>query len=126
MSGRLPGSSNKRTDEGRAFARAVLLQDDVEMMVIAGAPVDVAAGANPVLRRLREQARMGVGTQEGCLPPNVFVHLADRLYGKVMDRVKLALGGKRPYEELTDAQLAERASLTASWASKVKELTNGQ
>lgn len=115
--GRPAGSSNKRTEEGREFARAVLLQDDADLTAgpaFGDKEFDTRATSNPVLRRLRSQARAGVGSADGLLPPNVFVHLCDRLYGKVLDRIRLGIGSKRPYSELSDAELAEKARLTAT------------
>lgn len=112
--GRPAGGSNRRTEEGREYARLILVQRDADLVSSPdGVVVDASAIGNPVVRRLRQQAREGVGSQPGLLPPNVFIHLCDRLYGKVVDRVKLALSGQRPFEALSDEELAERAALTA-------------
>jgi hypothetical protein len=133
MGGRQVGSVNKRTEEGRETSRAILVQDESELEVreigltfafgdslppVGSGRTEVfdrhpLALANPVIRRLREQARAGVGSIPGSLPTQVWVHLMDRLFGKVVDRMKL-LDPKRPYGDLTDAELAERARLTAS------------
>ena len=93
-----------RTDAGRDFARAVLEQTAVD---------EVTEHPNPVVRRLQSQARAGVGSAEGYLPPSAFTHLMDRLYGKVIDRMKLIPPASKEYQEMSDAELAARAEQLA-------------
>jgi hypothetical protein len=93
-----------RTDAGREFARAVLEQTVRD---------EVTEHPNPVIRRLQQQARTGAGSAEGCLPPSLYTHLLDRLYGKVLDRVKFLAPASKEYEGMTDAELAARAEQLA-------------
>jgi hypothetical protein len=103
--------SSARGEEGREFARAVLHQTPAD---------DVSMEPNPVLRRLKEQARAGVGSAEGYLPANVFNALMDRCHGKVADRVKML--GARPFDDLSDAELAARAEQVARRLRGDKEI----
>jgi hypothetical protein len=91
---------SRRTEAGREYARLILDQTVAD---------EVTQHPNPVLRRLQEQARAGVSSMPGCLPPQVFIHLMDRLHGKVVDKVKLAVGGARAYDHYTNEELAARA-----------------
>lgn len=103
------GRSKAKTEEGREFARAVIVQDEQELQVIDGQFTDVNPQAlrNPVVRKLRAQLREGVGPKEYQLPPTTFGQLVDRWAGKVVDRVKMAVT-ERPYEGETDEQLKQR------------------
>jgi hypothetical protein len=136
--GRAPGSANKNTEAGRAFAGAVIEQRDGDIVkrtvlcadraqlaeLIESLPLntevhvqdllvtlveDLMAGDNPVVRKLRTQMRGGVGSEGYQMPATVFNALADRRWGKVVDRVKMATASARPYEGETDAELAARA-----------------
>jgi len=99
--GRVPGSKNKRTIDGGILARDILEQG----------PGDLEApDPNPVKEKLKEQARKGVGSQEGLLPAQVFVSLCDRAYGKPVDRVKMNVRGSAYAGESTDA-LVKRGEL---------------
>ena len=104
MAGRVPGSKNKRTIDGNILARDILEQG----------PGDLEAeDPNPVKQKLKEQARAGVGSQEGLLPAQVFVSLCDRAYGKPIDRVKMNVGGKA-YDGKSTDDLAKEAELIAA------------
>lgn len=96
--GRDPGSVTKRKIEGAEWAKEILEQKWEEVDEV---------DPNPVRQRLKEQAREGVGNQPGQMPPPVFVHLMERAWGKVIDKVKMQTGG-RPYESLSDEELAAR------------------
>lgn len=113
LRGRAIGTKNKRTLEGEDFAKDILCQDDEELLEETtedGRKVEIdrheRAVKDPVYRALRAQARCGVGTMPGQLPPAVFNALNDRAFGKVADKVKLATG--RPLANETDEQLAAR------------------
>lgn len=102
--GRPAGTKNKRTIDGGILARDILEQTAADVEV---------EDPNPVKERLKRQAREGVGPGVGQLPASVFVHLCDRAYGKVVDYVKLKVGGKA-YENETTEALAKRAELLAA------------
>lgn len=98
-----PSLKIARGEKGRQFAEAVLLQNDSD-----NGPLGPDAHiTNPVLRRLREQARAGVGSQPGELPAAWAAHLADRAFGKESEKLAVQQTG-RPFEELTTEQLAAR------------------
>ncbi len=102
--GRIAGSKNKRTIDGGILARDILEQG----------PGDLEAeDPNPVKQKLKEQARAGVGSQEGLLPAQVFVSLCDRAYGKPVDRIKMTTGNKA-YEGKSTDDLAKEAELIAA------------
>jgi hypothetical protein len=107
--------------ESEEFAKAVLIQKDSEMQVQPdGEVVDAnpRACTDPFVRRLREQARAGVGGTEGLLPAATMKDLMDRAWGKVAERVKMT--NNRPLEGMTDAELAERAeTLRRALAARV-------
>ncbi len=127
--GRPKGAKNKRTLEGQDYARDILVQDD-EHLVMSEDGLTVLkdnhplALTNPVYRRLRAQAREGVGNTEGKMPPNVLVALADRTWGKVVDRVKLEKSRAKAYEGSTDAELAARAAALAEALGKPVEVAS--
>ncbi len=101
MPGRIPGTKNKRTIDGNILARDILEQG----------PGDIEApDPNPVKEKLKQQARAGVGSQEGLLPAQVFVSLCDRAYGKPVDRVKMNVGGKA-YDGKSREDLAKEAKV---------------
>lgn len=109
--GRPPGVKNKRTVAGAGYAEGILVQTADDL---------VHEDPNPVRQRLKVQARNGVGSGEDQLPAGVFTHLADRAWGKVLDRAKVTIGAK-PYEgEDTDA-LAKRAEAIAALLRADKE-----
>ncbi len=95
---RSKGDKNKVNAIGRDLARAVIEQNELS----AG-----GMHPNPGINRLMEQFRAGVGSQEGLLPGAVFVHLLDRGYGKVVDRVKLSTNPS--YDGEGTKELADRA-----------------
>jgi hypothetical protein len=97
--GRPKGAKNKTTEQGRANARSVIEQLDSD---------DDRCITNPVVRKLREQLREGVGPSPNQMPAAAFNALMDRAYGKVIDRVKLGVGA-RPFEGESDEDLAARA-----------------
>ena len=104
----------RKAVEGEDYARDILVQDDEDILVtkvdeVGEVEMDrhAKAVADPVYRALRRQARAGVGNIPGQLPPAVFSSLADRAFGKVMDRVKINAGG-RPFAAETEEQLHER------------------
>ena len=107
-----------RGEAGRKFAEAVLLQEEV----LANGEPDDRWVTNPVLRRLREQARTGVGSQPGELPAAAFAHLADRAFGKESERLAVQAKG-RPYEGLTREQIAARMDALAVAARKTEPTT---
>lgn len=92
-----PRGSRKKI-EGAEWAKEILEQSWEELDEI---------DPNPVRQKLKEQAREGVGNQPGQMPAPVFVHLMERVWGKVIDKVKMQTSG-RPYESLTDEELASR------------------
>jgi hypothetical protein len=116
--------SKPKVEEGREFARAILVQDDDELQVHDGVARDCNPMAlrNPVVRKLREQVRLGgIGPKEYQLPASVFTHLMDRWAGRVLDRMKLTVD-ERPYEGETDEQLVERLeTLKAALKKKDEE-----
>lgn len=95
---RSKGDKNRINAFGRDLARAVVEQNALSKG---------SEHPNPVVQRLMEQARAGVGSHEGLLPGAVFQHLLDRGYGKVVDRVKLSTNPSYDGEDTT--ALAERA-----------------
>jgi hypothetical protein len=95
-----------RADEGRAFARAILVQTPAD-------EITEDPESNPVLRRLKAQARAGVGHAEGLLPPQVFTSLMDRLWGKPLDRVSLRTPGAKQYDAMSNEELAARCDAVA-------------
>jgi len=99
--GRRKGVLNKTTKDGRLFARSVLEQVDGE--------AESVRLYGPVARILRRQIREGVGPSPTQMPSATFNALMDRAYGKVVDRMKLDVAAKRPYEGETDDELASRA-----------------
>lgn len=111
--GRPKGSKNKRTIAGEVYALDVLVQDETELARDEEGRIKEdlhpRAQTNPVLRQLRAQARNGVGSQLGLLPPNVLLELANRGWGKVLDRVKLDVAKAKAFEAMTDEELAEYA-----------------
>lgn len=113
--GRPRGSADRRTVEGGSFARDVLMQDEKDLRR------DEASGEvaydrhpeairNPVLRRLRAQARLGLGNKDGMLPPSVFLSIADRSWGKVSDKILVQNDTAKAFAEETDEDLARRAA----------------
>jgi hypothetical protein len=112
--GRPKGSKNKRTLEGESYSKEILVQDEADLVrddsghVMADKHPE--ALSNPVFRRLRAQAREGLGNKDGMLPPASFVQIADRAWGKVVDRVKLQTKAAKAYEGETDEDLAKRAA----------------
>jgi len=116
--GRPKGSLNKRTVEGQDYARDILAQDQSHLVLGADGTVTKdrhpRALVDPVFRRLREQARQGLGNKDGALPPPAFVSLADRAWGKVIDKVKLQTSTAKAFEGETDSELAARAAALAT------------
>ena len=87
----------KRNEIGQDMARKVLEQTELS---------GVAPDPNPVVQRWMEQARAGIGEKDGGLPAAFVIHLLDRAYGKVVDRVKLSTG--KSYEGEDDSALLKR------------------
>lgn len=112
LRGRPIGMKNKRTVEGEEYAVGILVQDDEDILQattekgIVETDRHERAMRDPVYRVLRAQARNGVGTMPGQLPPAVFASLSDRAFGKVMDKLKLSAG--RPLATETDEELRTR------------------
>jgi hypothetical protein len=112
----IPGrvSRNKRTLEGEDYARDILVQDDDDLLEVRDDETGKThtldrherASRDPVYRALRAQARIGVGSLPGQLPPAVFASLADRAFGKVLDKLKVS--GGRPLAAETDEELRDR------------------
>ncbi len=127
--GRPKGVKNKRTLEGQDYAHDILFQDDEHLewnddhtkILKDHHPL---ALTNPVYRKLRAQAREGVGNTEGKLPPNVLVALADRTWGKVVDRVKMEKSRAKAYEGQTDEELGARAAALAKSLGKPVEVAS--
>ena len=126
--GRPKGVKNKRTEEGQDYARDLLLQDETDLVRDEDGEVIAdnhpLALVNPVYRVLRAQARVGVGNTEGKLPPNVLVALADRSWGKVVDRVKLEKSRAKAFEGSTDEELALRAAELSKALGKPVEVAS--
>ena len=111
--GRTPGSKNKRTVDGGILAATLLDQTKGD---------EESRDPNPVVEALKRQFRAGVGngsmtvqTHEGPveveqIPATFFVHTLDRRYGKVVDRIKMNVGGKA-YDGESTEDLAKRAEL---------------
>ena len=126
--GRPKGAKNKRTLEGVTYAHDILHQDEDDLerdesghVVKDNHPM---ALTNPGYRMLRAQYRAGVGNTEGKLPPNVFVALNDRTFGKVVDRVKLEKSRAKAYEGSTDEELGKRAAELAEALGKPVEVAS--
>jgi len=111
MAGRA-GSKNKRTVDGGILAAVLLDQTHGD---------EEANDPNPVTEALKRQFRAGVGTSSEVpvktadgevlvsqVPATFFVHTLDRRYGKVVDRIKMNVGGKA-YEGESQDDLAARA-----------------
>ncbi len=126
--GRPKGAKNKRTLEGQDYARDLLFQDEDDLVRDEDGNVvkdnHPLAITNPVYRVLRAQARVGVGNTEGKLPPNVLVALADRTWGKVVDRVKMEKSRAKAYEGSTDEELALRAAELSKTLGKPVEVAS--
>ena len=139
LTGGRTGHKNKRTLEGEDYAKDILVQDDEDILVttvqdevtLKDGSVSVVSNdvemdrhpkavADPVYRALRRQARQGVGNVPGQLPPTVFASLADRAFGKVVDRIKLNSGG-RPLASESDEQLRERLREKLTMLDELKE-----
>lgn len=125
LRGRAIGMKNKRTVEGESYAKDILVQDDEDILVtreveevtgkdgetkLVTRDVEIdrheRAVKDPVYRALRRQARLGVGTMPGQLPPAVFNALNDRAFGKVQDKVKVT--GGRPLANESEDELRSR------------------
>lgn len=129
LRGRVFGTRNKRTLEGEDFAKDILSQSDDDILVETtddGKEVEIdrhpRAVSDPVYRALRRQARAGVGTMPGQLPPAVFNALNDRAFGKVADKVKVA--GGRPLVNESDDELQARLTNLATALAGTKERSN--
>ena len=126
--GRPKGAKNKRTLEGQNYAHDILQQDEADLerdksgnVVKDNHPLAIT---NPAYRMLRAQFRAGVGNTEGKLPPNVFVALTDRTFGKVVDRVKMEKSRAKAYEGATDEELGKRAAELAEALGKPVEVAS--
>lgn len=126
---------NKDRDTGRQFAADILIQDEdeldvrLEALVERQAPREELEAAvaevmrdprlrNPVFRRLRSQARRGVGSEPDQLPSSTFASLCDRAWGKVKETLGIEVEDNT-YKDLTDEQLRNRA---AELAQKLREV----
>lgn len=123
-------------EAGKAFATGVLIQDDDELDVklerlvaskdtprelIEQACAEVMRDPrlrNPVFRRLRSQARAGVGSEPDQLPSSTFASLCDRAWGKVKETLGIEVEDTT-YRDLTDEQLRARA---VELAQKLREV----
>jgi hypothetical protein len=88
--GRPRGSLNKVTQAGRAFAQAIVEDEDFR-------------------KKLLGQAKEGVGSSPIQLPPTFAITLLYYAYGKPVDRVSVAALGQLPYQDESDEELAARA-----------------
>ena len=88
--GRKKGSLNKATTAGRAFAQAIVEDEDFREKLLA-------------------QAKEGVGSSPIQLPPTFAITLLYYAYGKPVDRVALGALGELPYQDESDEELAARA-----------------
>jgi hypothetical protein len=93
-----------RGERGRQFADLVINQTEVQA---DGVTPDDSFITNHLVRKLREQARLGVGTAPDQLPAAAFAHLCDRAFGKESEKLAVRQPGK-PFEDLTAEQLAVR------------------
>ena len=126
--GRPKGAKNKRTLEGQSYAHDILQQDEADLVRDESGNVvkdnHPLALTNPGYRMLRAQYRAGVGNTEGKLPPNVFVALNDRAFGKVVDRVKLEKSRAKAFEGQTDEELGVRAAELAKALGRPVEVAS--
>lgn len=121
------GKKSKRTVEGEEYARAVLQQSDDDILVEIGEDgkeIEIdrhpAAVENPVMRALRRQARNGVGTAPGQLPPATFNALRDSAFGKPKDAAKPISG--RPLANESVEKLQERLAGLSAVLAQAKEV----
>jgi len=110
------------------YARDLIVQEESDL--VRNEDGDVIADnhpmalSNPVYRVLRAQARVGVGNTEGKLPPNVLVALADRGWGKVVDRMKMETSRAKAFEGQTDEELAHKAAELSKALGKPVEVAS--
>jgi len=115
--GRPLGAKTKVTQEGRGFAKTFVDDERWEAMIWRW-----VEGVNSVtVEHLVSMALTGEITPEECakkvraaatpMPAGVFTSIMTYRFGKPPQTVKVKSGlGVKPYEDLTDAQLAARAA----------------